>query len=221
MTETLRQSLSALVDQEATEFEARKTLDSTKTRSDLKAYWASCQAISSTMRGESLLGFSLLDRINADLDGVAEAKPIVDACNHQAGSHVTFLPAKEALPNRFAALTGQLAIAASIAFAVVIGVKVVVPVNTQPSVAVSEPMEVIKFQMPVQKEMVSVDGITSQQDVLERRPLARILTEQDMKQLVSNRLGSYLIRHAENTAVVGGTSVLPLARIMGRDEPIE
>jgi len=39
--------------------------------------------------------------------------------------------------------------------------------------------------------------------------------------LVSNRLSPYLIRHAENTAVVGGTSVLPLARIMGRDEPIE
>ena len=221
MTETLRQSLSALVDQEATEFEARKIVDATKTRGDLKAYWASCQAISSTMRGESLLGSSLLDRINAELDGVAEAKPIVDASHHQVDPHVTFLPAKEALPNRFAALTGQLAIAASIAFAVVIGVKVVAPVDTQPSVAIAEPLEVIKFQMPVQKETVSVDGMTSQQDAVERRPVARILTEQDMKQLVSNRLSPYLIRHAENTAVVGGTSVLPLARIMGRDEPIE
>lgn len=221
MTETLRQSLSALVDYEATEFEAWKIVDATKSRGDLKAYWASCQAISGTMRGETLVGFSLLDRINAELDGVSEAKPIVDASNHQSDPHVTFLPAKEALPNRFAALTGQLAIAASIAFAVVIGVKVVAPVGTQPSVAVAEPLEVIKFQMPVQKETVSVDGMTSQQDVVQRRPVARILTEQDMKQLVSNRLTPYLIRHAENTAVVGGTSVLPLARIMGRDEPIE
>ena len=32
MTETLRQSLSALIDQEATEFEARKILDAAKTR---------------------------------------------------------------------------------------------------------------------------------------------------------------------------------------------
>lgn len=221
MTETLRQSLSALVDYEATEFEAWKIVDATKSRGDLKAYWASCQAISGTMRGETLVGFSLLDRINAELDGVSEAKPIVDASNHQSDPHVTFLPAKEALPNRFAALTGQLAIAASIAFAVVIGVKVVAPVGTQPSVAFAEPLEVIKFQMPVQKETVSVDGMTSQQDVVQRRPVARILTEQDMKQLVSNRLTPYLIRHAENTAVVGGTSVLPLARIMGRDEPIE
>ena len=102
-----------------------------------------------------------------------------------------------------------------------IGVKVVAPVETQPTVASSEPLEIIKFQMPVQKETVSVDGMTNAQEVIKRRPVARILTEQDMKQLVSNRLSSYLVRHAENTAVIGGTSVLPLARIMGRDEPIE
>jgi sigma-E factor negative regulatory protein RseA len=220
MTETLRQSLSALVDQEATEFEARKILDGTKTCGDLRGYWTSCQAISSTMRGEEMLDTTLLDRINAELDGVAEAKPIIDWQQDDA-SHVTFLPSKEPLPNRFAALTGQLAIAASIAFAVVIGVKVVAPVDTRETVATSEPLEIIKFQMPVQRETVAVEGMTSAPDTSERRPVARILTEQDMKQLVSNRLSPYLIRHAENTAIVGGTSVLPLARIMGRDEPIE
>ena len=221
MTDTLRQSLSALVDQEATEFEARKILDATKSRGDLKEYWAACQAVSSTMRGEAVLGTSILDRINAELDGVTEANPIADGHDDDVAPHVTFLPTKDPLPNRFVALTGQLAVAASIAFAVVIGVKVVAPVETQPTVASSEPLEIIKFQMPVQKETVSVDGMTNAQEVIKRRPVARILTEQDMKQLVSNRLSSYLVRHAENTAVIGGTSVLPLARIMGRDEPIE
>jgi sigma-E factor negative regulatory protein RseA len=221
MTDTLRQSLSALVDQEATEFEARKILDATKSRGDLKGYWAACQAISSTMRGEAMLGASILDRVNAELDGVTEANPIADGHDDDVAPHVTFLPTKDPLPNRFVALTGQLAVAASIAFAVVIGIKVVAPVETQPTVASSEPLEIIKFQMPVQKETVSVDGMTNAQEVIKRRPVARILTEQDMKQLVSNRLSSYLVRHAENTAVIGGTSVLPLARIMGRDEPIE
>ena len=221
MTDTLRQSLSALVDQEATEFEARKILDATKSRGDLKEYWAACQAVSSTMRGEAVLGTSILDRVNAELDGVTEANPIADGHDDDVAPHVTFLPTKDPLPNRFVALTSQLAVAASIAFAVVIGVKVVAPVETQPTVASSEPLEIIKFQMPVQKETVSVDGMTNAQEVIKRRPVARILTEQDMKQLVSNRLSSYLVRHAENTAVIGGTSVLPLARIMGRDEPIE
>mgnify|MGYP000382991311 CR=1 FL=1 len=220
MTETLRQSVSALVDQEATEFEARKILDGTKTRGDLKEYWASCQAISSTMRGEELLGTKLLDLINAELDGVAEAKPIIDA-QQEGALHVTFLPSKDPLPNRFAALAGQLAIAVSIAFAVVIGVKVVAPADIQETVATSEHLEIIKFQMPVQSETVAVEGMSSTPNINERRPVTRILTEQDMKQLVSNRLSPYLIRHAENTAIVNGTSVLPLARIMGRDEPIE
>ena len=221
MTDTLRQSLSALVDQEATEFEARKILDATKSRGDLKEYWATCQAVSSTMRGETVLGTNILDRVNAELDGVTEAIPIADGHSDDVTPHVTFLPTKGPLPNRFVALTGQLAVAASIAFAVVIGVKIVAPVETKSTVVSSEPLEVIKFQMPVQKETVSVDGMTNAQEVMKRRPVARILTEQDVKQLVSNRLGSYLVRHAENTAVIGGTSVLPLARIMGRDEPIE
>ena len=226
MTETLRQSISALVDHEATEFETRKILDAAKAHGGLKGYWDSCQAISSTMRGECVLGKTLLDRVNAELDGVTEAKPIVDNRNETTQPHVTVLPSREALASQLGHIAGQIAIAASIAFAVVIGVKVVAPVDTQPSIAITEPQEIIKFQMPVQKETVSVDGVSSPADAVTRRPVAtrrvaRILTEHDIKRLVGNRLSPYLIRHAENTAVVNGTSVLPLARIMGRDEPIQ
>lgn len=222
MTETLRKSLSALADQEATEFEARKILDAMKAKPELKSYYASCQALRSTLRGEPLLGASLLDRINAEIDGCADVQPILESAKAAPETHVTFLPAREALPNRFAALTGQLAVAASIAFAVVIGVKIVAPMDAQPVVAAQqEPLEFVQFQLPVQRETVSVDGMSSDAIDQNMRPIARILTEQDMKQMVSTRLGPYLIRHAENTAVVGDTSVLPLARIMGRDEPIQ
>ena len=92
MTDTLRQSLSALVDQEATEFEARKILDATKSRGDLKEYWAACQAVSGTMRGEAVLDTSILDRVNAELDGVTEANPIADGHGDDVAPHVTFLP---------------------------------------------------------------------------------------------------------------------------------
>ena len=46
------------------------------------------------MRGEEVLGTTLLDRINSELDGVAEAKPIIDT-QQEAVSHVTFLPSKD------------------------------------------------------------------------------------------------------------------------------
>ena len=223
MTETLRKSLSALVDQEATEFETRKILDAIKTRGGLKKYWASCQVISSSIRGEPALDMKLLDRINAELDGTSLVEPIENNKNAELDPCVTFLPVelKEPLSNRVGALIGQFAVAASVAFAVVIGVKVIVPGDMVTPVAAIGVPEIIKFQLPVQKVTVSVDGISSEQDAVDRRPVTRFLTERDQIQLVSNRLGPYLIRHAENTAVVGSTSVLPLARIMGRDEPIE
>ena len=221
MTETLRRSLSALVDQEATEFETRKILDAIKTRGDLKKYWASCQFISSSIRGEPALGTNLLDRINAELDGTSAVKPVENEKNTELNSCEKVLPAKEPFPNRFGALIGQFAVAASVAFAVVIGVKVIAPGDMTLPVAVTGAPEIIRFQLPVQKETVSVGGISSDQDAVDRRQVTRILTERDKIQLVSDRLSPYLIRHAENTAVVGSTSVLPLARIMGRDEPIE
>ena len=223
MTETLRKSLSALADQEATEFETRKILDALKSRGDLKKYWASCQVISSSMRGEPALGINLLNRINGELDETNAVKPVADQKNTAMDPCVTFLPIniKESFPNKVGVLIGQFAVAASVAFAVVIGVKVIVPGEmTVPITATGAP-EIIKFQLPVQKQTVSVDGIISEQDAADRRPVMRFLTERDQIQRVSNRLGPYLIRHAENTAVVGSTSVLPLARIMGRDEPIE
>ena len=223
MTETLRKSLSALADQEATEFETRKILDAIKTRVDLKEYWASCQVISSSMRGEPALGMNLLNRINAELDETSVVKPVDDKKNTEMDPCVTFLPlnVKEPVPSKFGTLIGQFAVAASVAFAVVIGVKVIVPGDMTVPIAATRAPEIIKFQLPVQKQTVSVDGIISEQDAIDRRPVTRFLTERDQIQRVSNRLGPYLIRHAENTAVVGSTSVLPLARIMGRDEPIE
>ncbi len=221
MTETLRKSLSALADQEATEFETRKIVDAIKTRGDLKEFWASCQAITSSMRGEPVIGMVLLDRINAELDDLSQSKKPRREQKVECDMQDNSMPLKDSLPDGLGALIGQFSVAASIAFAVVIGVKVVAPGDIPSSVASGAPPEIIKFQLPVQRETVSVGGIAGEQDDVIRRPVTRILTERDKIQLVSNRLSPYLVRHAENTAVVGGISVLPLARIMGRDEPIE
>lgn len=224
MTETLRNSLSALIDQEASEFEARRILESVKTQPELKGYWASCHSIKCTLRGEPMVPADFLARVNHALDASESEQPSAPMVN--PSPKVTFLPAREPLPSRFGAMAGQFALAASVAFAVVVGVKVVAPVETAVPVASVEPaaLEMIQFQMPVQKETVAVQGIQSTESSTSQEsgaPVARLLTEADMKRLVSQRLGSYLLRHAENTAVVGQSSVLPLARVMGRDEPIE
>ena len=226
MTEMLRTALSALVDQEASEFETRRALEALKSNPDLKARFGAYQSIGATLRGESLVPESLLTRIHAALDApeqpASQARPAATQSTESANPTITFLPAREALPSRFGIFAGQLAMAASIAFAVVIGVKVVAPVEMKPpAVASVETPEIIRFQLPVQREQVAVQTGVTAVDEAPEASTPRLMSEADVRRLVSERLGQYLVRHAENSSVVGTQSVLPLARIMGRDEPIQ
>lgn len=218
MTEPLRNSVSALVDQEASEFEARKVLDSLENHPDLTAYWGACHAISATLRGESMAPPTLLAGIHQAIDeGSDQAVPLTTPT-----VDTQCLPPTVRVPSRWGAFAGQVALAASIAFALVVGVKVIAPVEPAPTagVARTEVPDLIQFQLPVQKETVAVGALEGEKADSASAPDARVLTEQSVRRLVSQRLGGYLVRHAENNAVVGGVSVLPLARIMGRDEPI-
>jgi sigma-E factor negative regulatory protein RseA len=226
MTEMLRTALSALVDQEASEFETRRALEALKSNPDLKARFGAYQSIGATLRGESLVPESLLTRIHAALDApeqpASQARPAATQSPESANPTITFLPAREALPSRFGIFAGQLAMAASIAFAVVIGVKVVAPVEMKPPAVTSvETPEIIRFQLPVQREQVAVQTGVTAVDESPEASAPRLMSEADVRRLVSERLGQYLVRHAENSSVVGTQSVLPLARIMGRDEPIQ
>ena len=112
---------------------------------------------------------------------------------------ITFLPAREAFPSRFGIFAGQLAMAASIAFAVVIGVKVVAPVEMKPPAVTSvETPEIIRFQLPVQREQVAVQTGVTAVDESPEASTPRLMSEADVRRLVSERLGQYLVRHAEN-----------------------
>lgn len=226
MTEMLRTALSALVDQEASEFETRRALEALKSNPDLKARFGAYQSIGATLRGESLVPESLLTRIHVALDAperpASQARPAATQSTESANPTITFLPAREALPSRFGIFAGQLAMAASIAFAVVIGVKAVAPVEMKPPAVTSvETPEIIRFQLPVQREQVAVQTGVTAVDESPEASAPRLMSEADVRRLVSERLGQYLVRHAENSSVVGTQSVLPLARIMGRDEPIQ
>lgn len=223
MTEMLRTAVSALVDQEATEFETRRALDALKSTPDLKARYSAYQDIGAALRGEAVVPSTLLSRIHAALDvpTVPETAPVIPPAAVPTPA-ITFLPAREPLPSRLGLFAGQLAMAASIAFAVVIGVKVVAPVEVQPAaVAAVDAPEMIRFQLPVPREQVAVQAAPTgtQSAVPDGSP--RVMSEADVRRLVSERLGQYLVRHAENSSVVGSQSVLPLARIMGREEPAQ
>jgi len=112
MTEKLRQSLSAAIDDEADAFELRRVLDELGRDGELKALWDRYHLIGSVLRGEGA-------RVSAALRD--EVWSALEAAPAAAAEAVAPEPAAAAGErSRLGRYTG-LAVAASVAFAVVIG----------------------------------------------------------------------------------------------------
>ncbi len=124
MTEKLRQSLSAVIDDEADAFELRRVLDELGRDDGLRALWDRYHLIGNALRGEPpRLPSGLRDRVWAALEAAPEAATgDADAPSSGAldrGSDANADPAPQP-GSRLGRYTG-LAVAASVAFAVVIG----------------------------------------------------------------------------------------------------
>lgn len=112
--ESIRESLSALLDGEATELETRRVLANIEGEPELRATWSRYQAASRAIRGDA----QVVPQI--DLSSSISAA-IADETSYEPGSQSVV----SAKPNRFAGFTSQLgkgAIAASVALAAVFGV---------------------------------------------------------------------------------------------------
>lgn len=115
MTEKLRQSLSAVIDDEADAFELRRVLDELGHDQELRGLWERYHLIGNALRGEcSALPAALPDRVWDALASSGE-EPLAADPEADAGP-ATAAPWRA----RAGRLTG-LAVAASVAFAVVIG----------------------------------------------------------------------------------------------------
>ena len=132
MSEKLRESLSAIVDDEADEFELRRVLDELEKNSELKTSWDRYHLIGTIMRDEySDRAASLREKVWRDLDmeqieGTKDAdEPVLPSATGGA-----------ARTPWLGRLTG-LAVAASVAFAVVLGLDTIsdTPGTTPPEVA--------------------------------------------------------------------------------------
>ncbi|MEQ8857819.1 MAG: sigma-E factor negative regulatory protein [Pseudomonadales bacterium] len=127
MTEQLRQSLSAAMDDEADAFELRRVLDELGRDDELRALWDRYHLIGNALRGEPARASGRLrDRIWEALEttpvaapGVTEAPASEGSAAVAAGSATTAQPGSPAR-SRLGRYTG-LAVAASVAFAVVLG----------------------------------------------------------------------------------------------------
>ncbi len=136
MSEKLRESLSAVVDDEADDFELRRVIDEVGKSSELKATWDRYHLVSAIMRAEhSPAGAELRERVWAELDFEAES----DA----AGTADVAISAPEPQRQGRGGLNraSGFAVAAAVALAVVlVGVNVGGPDSSaEPQLAVTEP----------------------------------------------------------------------------------
>jgi sigma-E factor negative regulatory protein RseA len=117
MTEMLKQSLSAAIDDEADAFELRRVLDELSRDPELRVAWNRYHLIGSALRGERrTVRSDMRERIWMALDGEAGEQELSEA-QPGSGAQAAEQPLPRAKRRRYAGL----AVAASVAFAVTIG----------------------------------------------------------------------------------------------------
>lgn len=206
----LQQSLSALVDNEATELELHRLLKAMETDGELRASWQHFQLSGQAIKGElpALTPFDLSASISAAIaDEPVYGRPAV-----------SFIA-------RTLKATGRLAVAASVAGAVVIGAQqylvsdaemmASVQVESGSSAAGLVPAGFPSPDLTTRAVNVS-DGPAYGAAAADRTTMVYVPNRQQQQlqnQAIEEHLNTLMLEHAANASRNGGQGLLPYARI--------
>jgi sigma-E factor negative regulatory protein RseA len=206
----VNESLSALMDGEATDLELRRVLKSVDAELDLR--WQRYHLASAAMRNERDLGFASIDLSASISRAIANEPSLSNANEIDSNEESEKLTAKNKVVSLWSNM-GRFAIAASVAGAVVVGVQFssndltnsvavtpeipVAPVSGQPILNVDTTVRAVGTQAQVKNQAPIVINEATQQQV------------DDMKQEV-NRL---MLEHAENATQNTQNGVTPFVRV--------
>ncbi len=213
----VRESLSALVDDELSELELQRLLKQSVSE-DALAAMQRYQAVHAVLAGQGTL--ARLD-IRARVASALEAEPGLTPPAQQDSREISAVKLRRHL-------FGGVAVAASVAFAVIFSAQLM---REQPSTA--SPTAMVQMasgpaasrvapalvSAPRDTALVASDVSTLRSIPLDRRaPLnAKPVTEQTMSDEHLHRLNSYLMRHAEHAALSNGQTTVPFARLVGHE----
>jgi sigma-E factor negative regulatory protein RseA len=207
MTEMLRQSLSAVIDDEADAFELRRVLDELGRDPELREVWVRYHLIGAALRGE-LPAIPGGDRSTELGDQVWQA--LVDAPGDPSGTDAAEVSAALARNaeapsrNRWLGRTTALAVAASVAFAVVIGVDAVRAPSSAPAPAVAVERVAPSVVVPA---TASVENPT---------PQVRLASEVSASDV--RRAHAYMLHHAQHQGL-SQPSVMSLVKMATYEKP--
>lgn len=209
------ESLSALVDSEASEMEVRRILKNAETDPEIRERWKRYHLMRSVLQG--------------DLD----VNPQIDL----SGRISAAIAQEESLqvPDRFKQWRdglGKVAIAASVAFAFVFGVQQLGPVGepaatqmseapqsalTQPAAANANANSVpTGFELPsLSARTVSTGSGSNAGDLSEANPYIQALNVKQGQdtEVLQQHFNQLLIKHAERSSTSGSMGLLPFARV--------
>ena len=226
--QTLAESISALVDNQASELELQRVLKASEQDADIKATWSRYQITSAVIRGEQTPVFasSVMLDFSARLSAAIAAEE-----TYSASSALTKSEATKPQQGWFYQL-GRVALVASVAGGMVLGV------NQFNSAGVSSSQianNVAPVSVPAESTVSLPSGINSPlintrnvavQTGYETRPQEnrrvmfqpRQATPAVSDEEVSRYVNQMIKAHSDNAAMNSGQGVLPYARVIITDE---
>jgi sigma-E factor negative regulatory protein RseA len=204
----INESLSALMDGEASDLEIRRVLKSED--EDLDQRWLRYHLASAAMRKDSDIGFGSIDLAASISAAVANEPSLLD--DVEADKEVKTATAKDTVVNLWSNF-GRFAIAASVAGAVVVAVQFS-PSGVTNSVVITPEIPVGPVSgQPILDVDTTIRAVGTQAQAAQQAPIIiNDATQQqvdDMKQEV-NRL---MLEHAENATQNTQNGVTPFVRV--------
>lgn len=191
MSEKMRESLSALLDDEANELEVERVLSRLKDDTELRQTWVRYNLTSAVATGHS--------PARLDLDVSARVRQAITASGPASGS----------LGRRFMQPLASLAVAASVAAVVVVGGQQLAGIDQENYSG----QAVAGSVSPV--GMVNSLGATSVQASYgtQALPVLQPTTGTAYQELARQRLQKYMQEHAEHAALNSPNGLVPFARV--------
>ncbi|WP_161787353.1 sigma-E factor negative regulatory protein [Endozoicomonas numazuensis] len=209
--ERLKESLSAAMDGEAGEFELRRVLDNIGSDEDLRDKARRYQMMGDALRHESN------EFMNIDLSAGIRDRLEAEAPHSVTEAVSVSRQGVLAVVDQWWSKAGRVAVAASVAFAVLLGVK---NYNTSPDaeplVATINDQTTLSQPLQVAQNGYGASGIKAgynsrQHDSITPEQLAQAQSVAD--RATKERFRAYALQHAEMSAMNSGQGILPFARL--------
>ena len=215
----LNESLSATLDGQASELEMRRVLDRLGSDDDLRDTARRYQMTGDVMRRESN------QFMNVDLSASIRERIEQEEVTHQKPEQTTVKPVGKLgnvaslLDNWWSSL-GRVAVAASVAFAVVVGVRNFNQVEDVQTVATVSDQTTLSQPLQIGRSDLGAEGVRAgynsrQHDTITPEQLAQ--AQNVASRATRERFRAYALQHAEMNAIQGGQGILPFARLTSFD----